>query len=237
VRRILPVVLLCGVLGAPGLSGQATRTPGTIQFPTAMTPWSTKMAVGMSVIAMPAAIVQEAASIRWPLFHFDMVMGLPQHFTLAGAVSTEFLTNHFEVAPRWTANLTDRLHADAGVGLAYWFGRLNQETFQNKVHGWFVYPTASIGYDFGTMALTAQAKASFITSLYIQSGELESNSTSNMFNGFSYRISLEQPFVKHTTIGLSVQMNRLKFYYPQWPLFPTFDRYFWIPEAQLRVTL
>ena len=225
-------------LGAVPLHGQAPKyTPGTILYPSQMKPWSTRMAVGVSFIAMPSAIVMEAAAIRWPLFGYDIAMGLPKHFSLTGGVSTEIVTNHFELGGRWEADLTSRLHADVGVSGAYWFGQMKNAIFDNTVHGWFTYPSVSLGYDFGRLALTAQAKASYVNSVYIRSGQLESQSSTNMFNGMSYRVALEQPFFKHTTIGLAFQMNRLKFYYPQWPLFPTFDRSFWMPEAQFRFTL
>ena len=232
------VTLLGLVLGAAQLHGQAPKyTPGTIQYPAQMKPWSTRMAAGVSFIAMPAAIAQEAASIRWPLFGFDLTMGMPKHFSLATTVSTEIVTNHFEVAGRWEADLTKRLHAEVGLGGAWWFGQLKQFVFDNTIHGWFTYPSLAIGYDFGSVAVTAQAKASIINSLAGTSGALESSSATNMFNGVSYRVSVEQPFFKHSTLGLAVQMNHLRFYYPQWLLFPTFDRRFWMPEAQIRFTL
>jgi len=232
-------VLLLGLtLGASALHGQTpSQTPRTLQFPLTLAPGATRMSLGVSLIAMPAAIVQEAASIRWPLIGFDIKVGLPKHFVAVGTLSTEILTNHIEVGGRWVVNLNERLHADVGLGGAYWFGQLKRFGFDNNVHGWFTYPFASVGYDFGSMALTGQVKLSYINSLHIRNGALEAGSTNNLFNGFSYRITLEQPFWKHTTVGLSFQMNYLRFYYPQWPLFPTFDRYFWMPEAGIRFSL
>jgi hypothetical protein len=231
-------VLLGSALGAASLAAQApARTPGTIQYPGEMVPGKIRTAFGVSAISMPAALVQEAAAIRWPMFSLDVVMGLPRDFVLAGTISSEIATNHFELSARWQAPLTDRLRADVGLGGALWFGQLKRFVFDNNVRGRFLYPSASIGYDFGTMTLTASAKASFIGSLHARTGELEAASTNNVYNGMSWRVSLEQPFSKHTTVGVSFQMNHLKFYYPQWPLFPTFDHRFWIPEAQIRVTL
>jgi len=236
--------LLVPLLGATALVAQTPTpvpvlapTPGTILYPQAMTPWATKKAFGFSLLAMPAAIVQEAAALRWPLFSLDVVMGLPRNFLLAGTVSTQVVTNHLEVGVHWVAGVTDRLHADVGLGGAYWFGQLKSFGFDNTIHGTFLYPSASVGYDFGTMALTAQAKATYVSSLTATSGSVESMSERNVFDGMSYRVALEQPFGKHSTIGLAVQVNHLQFYYPQWPLFPAFGHRFWVPEAQIRVTL
>jgi hypothetical protein len=203
----------------------------------AMTPWNVKMALGVSTIAMPSAIVQETASLHWPLFGFDVVMGLPSNFLAEGIVSTEIVTNHFELSGRWVLAINDRLHADVGLGVAYWFGQLKHFEFNNTVHGWFFYPTLRVGYDFGPVAVTMQGKISFISELSLHNGSAESSSSVNMFDGFSYRISIEQPFWKQNSFGIAFQMNYLRFYYPEWVMFPVFDRYYWIPEAQFWFTL
>jgi hypothetical protein len=203
----------------------------------AMTPWTIKVSAGISTIAMPAAIVQETASLHWPLFHFDAVMGLPSDFLAEGVVSFQFVSNQVELAGRWVLPITDRLHADIGIGVGYFFGQLKQFEFNNTIHGWFLYPGIRVGYDFGPLAVTLQGKISFISELVVHNGEEEASNTNNLFNGVSYRISLEQPFWKTLTFGIAFQMNYLKFYYPEWVLFPTFNRYFWIPEAQFWFTL
>ena len=87
------------------------------------------------------------------------------------------------------------------------------------------------------MALTFQAKGTYVASLYSKSGSLVASTSKNWYSGTSYRLILEQPLWKHTTVGFAVQTSYIKFYYPQWPLFPTFDRYFWIPEAQIVFSL
>lgn len=245
-RGTSPVsAVLCALLAAPLLRAQApdpapptpTFTPGTIQFPQAMRPWSTKMALGFSAIAMPSAIAQEGAIVRWPLITYDFSLGLPSHFFLATSFSTEFVTNHLEVAPKWEFAIDERLHGDIGLGVAYWFGRLGIGGYDTNIHGVFLYPQIDLGYDWGTMALTGQIKASYAGSLYTKTGSLVTTNDANWYNGVSFRLMLEQPIWKTTTVGIAIQTSYLKFYYPQWPLFPTFDRYFWIPEAQLRFTL
>jgi len=230
---LLGVALVSSALAAQ----EPLRTPGTIQYPSNLSPGATRKAIGLTLTAMPAAIVQEAASIRWPLFTFDMLMGLPNNFSLAGAFSTQLVTNHLEVGPHWQGRITDRLRTDLGVGGAFWFGRLKRFGFDNTINGTFLYPTATVGYDFGTMALSAQARANIVTSLNAHSGSLESQTGRNAFSGMSWRVSLEQTYRTGKTVGLSVAVHHLQFYYPQWPLFPTFAHRFWIPEAQIRVSL
>lgn len=230
------------LLGVPALAGQTAPAttdtlPEPFRFPSLMRPGEARFVLGVSFIAMPATLVQEAASIHWPLFGFDAKLGLPSHFYLTGSIATEVVTNHFEVGGAYAFKLTDKLHADAGIGAAYWFGQLMQFGFQDKAHGWFGYPQVSLGYDFGKLQLTGQAKLSIVRALHVENGEQGIDNTSNFFNGVSYRITLEQLFWKKTTVGLSFQVNYLKFYYPQWPLFPFYNRYFWMPEAMIRFSL
>lgn len=226
------------ILGVPALAGQtAPPTPEPIRFPSLLRTGEARFALGFSMIGMPDEIVQEAASIHWPLIGFDTKVGLPSHFYLGGSVNTEVLTNHFEIDGGYAFRLTDKLHADASVGVAYWFGQLMQFGFKDKAHGWYTYPQVSLGYDFGRMSLTAQAKFSIVNSLVVKNGEQGIDANENFFNGLSYRITLEQLFWGKTTVGLSFQMNYMKFYYPQWMLFPTYNRYFWMPEAMIRFSL
>lgn len=230
--------LSAGTLAAQDSAPAATVAfPETIRYPAFLRPGEARFALGVSFIGMPAEIVQEAASIRWPLFGFTAKVGLPSHFVFNGEVSTEVLTNHLEAGGSYAFQLNPKLHADAGVGVAYFFGQLNQFGFKDKAHGWFIYPQASLGYDFGKLVLTGQVKAHVISSLHVQNGEAGIDNTQNFFDGWSWRVTLEQLFWKKTTVGLSFQMNRLKFYYPQWMLFPTYDRYFWMPEAMIRFSL
>ncbi len=213
------------------------QTPETIDYPDALDQYEWRYSLGVSSIAMPEDIVLETASLRWPLIRFSALMGLPSNFVLDLKLATEFVTNHIEVGGRWVYVFNDELHTDVGVNVAYFFGQLKQFEYDTKVNGWFTYPSAAIGYNFGSLTLSLRGTISFVNSLSSTSGTVESSFHTNQFNGFNYRVSLEQPFYKTTSVGLAFQMNYLKLYYPEWPLFPAFDRYYWIPEIQIWLTL
>lgn len=214
-----------------------SQKPATLDFPSQMTSGDWRFSLGVSSIAMPEDIVLETASLRWPLIRFAAVMGLPSNFILDGKIATEIVTNHFELGGRWIYEFSDELHADAGLSLAYFLGQLKQFEYDTDVNGWFTYPSIALGYDFNSLTVTLRGSISFVNSLTTKSGSVESSFNTNQFNGFFYRISLEQPFYKTTTIGLAFQLSYLKLYYPEWPLFPAFDRYYWIPEMQVWLTL
>jgi len=238
--RLSAALLIAVLAGGARLAAQApppVTTPGTLQYPQVMKPWSDKMALGVQLISMPAAIAMDGSTIRWPLFVYEYTLGMPAHFTLATSFSTELITNHIEVMPRWQFALTPRLHGDVGLGVAYWFGQMTVQKFDNHIHGWFAYPQIGLGYDWGKVALTFQAKGNWVLSLHTQSGGLTAEDSKDWLSGSSFRLIVEQPIWGHTTLGFGLQASYLKFYYPQWPLFPTFDQHFWIPEAQLYFTL
>jgi len=186
---------------------------------------------------MPYDIALEGATINWPLIKFNAVMGLPENFLLDGEIATEVITNQFKLGGRWVYLFNDNLHADVGYGLAFLYGQLKQVGYNTTISGWNSYPTLAMGYDFGSMTITLRGTMSFINSLQTKSGTLETDFAIARNNGFSYSITMEQRFYKNTTILIGFQMNYLKMYYPQWPLFPAIDRYFWIPEIQIRFTL
>jgi len=233
--KIIPISIIFLLIAASISSGQ--NKPSTLDFPDPMTTYDYRLSLGYSAIKMPYDIALEGATIDWPLIKFTGVMGLPANFLLDGEISTEVVTNHFEFGARWVYEFNDKLHADVGYGIAYLYGQLKEAGYDTKISGWYSYPTIAIGYDFGPLTLTLRGTLSFINSLQSTSGSLETDFAVARSNGFSYSITIEQRFWRNTTVLIGFQLNYLKMYYPQWPLFPAFDRHYWIPEFQLRFTL
>ena len=209
----------------------------TTEFPVAMNPYDWRLSLGYSSVDMPTDVYLEAASVRFPLFKFAAVMGLPSNFLLDGKVNTELVTNQFVLGGRWVYTFDKNLHADVGYSIAYLYGQLNQFGYNSKISGWYSYPSVALGYDFGNLALTFRGTLSFINSMQSTSGTTTVDFVVERANGFYYRITLEQRFYKNTTVGIGFQMNYVKFYYPEWLMFPTFDRYYWIPEFQIMFSL
>jgi len=211
--------------------------PKTLDYPDPMTPYDFRLSLGYSAIKMPYDIALEGATMKWPLIKFNAVMGLPENFLADGEIATEILTNQFKLGGRWVYKFNDQLHGDVGYAVAFLYGQLKEAGYDTKISGWYSYPTIAIGYDFEALTLTLRGTMSFINSLQSKSGSLQTDFAVARNNGFSYSITMEQRFWKNTTVLIGFQMNYLKMYYPQWPLFPAFNRYYWIPEFQLRFTL
>ena len=211
--------------------------PATTEFPAIMKPYDWHLSLGYASIKMPTDIYLEAAAARFPLIKFAAVMGLPSDFLLDAKVNTELVTNEFVLGVRWVYAIDKNLHLDVGYGLAFLYGQLKQFNYDSKISGWYSYPSAALGYDWGNLVLTFRGGFSLINSLQSTSGSTTVDFAVARGNGFFYRITLEQRFYKMTTVGIGFQMNYMKFYYPEWLMFPAFDRFYWIPELQIMFSI
>ena len=75
------------------------------------------------------------------------------------------------------------------------------------------------------------------TSRSDKSDDVKVKSDFNTFSGITFGLYIEQPLWKDNYILLGLKMNYTKFYYPIWAAFPTFNRYFYIPEFTLGFNL
>ncbi len=191
------------------------------------------MSLELSLARAPEDILLEFSQLRAPLFSFDVYYGLPQNFLLEGKWTTViFFTNQIAIGAKWTHEW-DRLHMSVGDDIAYMFGHLDQgavKTFDNRMKGWMNYPNISVGYAFNSFALTLKGELSVITSITATSDNIELSSDKNIFNGGSVALYVEQPFWKEHFLNIGFKSNFIKFFYPTWPIFPTFNKTYFIPE-------
>jgi hypothetical protein len=233
--RVAAAVLLLSA-AAERTTGQPEHPPGLYHYPVRLQPSEFRSSLVINFARAPEDIIEEASFIRAPLFTWDVRYGLPQGFQLTGALTTMIITNHIAVGANWVYEF-DRLHAELGYRVAYWFGFMNVEGFDNTASGWFNYPGLSVGYDFGPLAVTLRGELSVVTSLTTYAGDLETSSDYNFYNGGSLALMLEQPLWKDNYVTLGLRISHVKFFYPTWVLFPTFNRYYYIPELILGIRL
>jgi hypothetical protein len=209
---------------------QEVNSPGLFHYPARLVPGDLRWAITVEFAKIPEDIIEEASFVRAPLFKFSARYGLPENFVVNGQITTQIINNAFQLGAGWVYK-RDRLHVQVDYGLAYWFGALKVvDGFDNSANGWINYPGISVGYDFGALALTARGELNLVTSLSTFAGDVEVSTDNNFFNGYSASLVMEQPLYREKYITLGVRMNRIKFYWPTWPLFPTFDRFYYIPE-------
>lgn len=230
-HHIAVVLAACLLVATSVASAQLLGTEaGSMYYPSPLAPGNVKSAVGVTFTTPPPEVVEEFASVlRAPLFEFQMLYGLPYNFLLEGRATTIIVSNHLSLGARWVLPVKS-LGFDAGVDLAYWFGKLNIEGFDNSVKGWNLYPSISAGYDFEKFTVTVKGELNILLSKSQRVGEITVKTDENVFNGGAFAIYIEQPLWKDNYFTVGFKNNIVKFYYAVWPGFPTFDRFTYIPE-------
>jgi len=186
--------------------------------------------VALSTARLPEDMVEEATTlIRAPLFAYYGMYGLPNNFVLNSVINSNIITYHISLGAKWIYQWKS-FSLSLGYDAAYFFGFLHKFGFDSKINGWLHYPNITVGYDFNKFALSLKTEAIFIGSMTQIQDDIEISSSKNYFDGISVGLYIEQPLWKDHILIVGLKNYYLKFYYPVWAAFPTFDRYFWIPE-------
>jgi hypothetical protein len=220
------------------LSGVAiAQSQNYFLYPDILSSTEFKHSVGLGMADLPEDQVEESSDfIRAPLFNYQIRYGLPENFNIYGAVNSNLVTFHFSLGPRWHYK-ADRWTIGLGYDIAYWFGQLNQFGYKSKIHGWFNYPNLTVGYAFNKFAVSVKGELILQTSITTKSDDIEVSNSYNTFNGTIIGIYIEQPLWKDQIVLIGLKMYYTKFYYPIWAAFPTFNRYFYIPEITIGLNL
>ncbi len=229
--RILQLFLLLPLLIViSGTTSVSAQTANYFIYPDHFAFKQFRSTVGLSLSDLPEDMVEEGSDfIRGPLFNAQALFGLPENFQIYGGFYTNFITYHFSLGPKWNHQI-NRFAFAIGYDIAYWFGTLNQFGFKSKVNGWIHYPNITLGYDFKKFAISIKTEAIIQTGRTEKADDVEVSSSLNTFAGVIIGIYVEQPLWKDQYLLLGLKSNITKFYYPIWAAFPTFNRYFYIPE-------
>jgi hypothetical protein len=227
---IVPLLLLT-------LGESTAQVPNYFIYPDPFESNVFKHTVGLGLADLPEDHVEEASDfIRGPILNYQARYGLPENFNIYGGVQSNLVTFHFSLGPRWHYRFK-QLSAGLGYDIAYWFGALNQFGYKSNVHGWFHYPNLTIGYTFNKFAISLKGELIIQTSLITKSDDVEVSNSYNTLAGTIVGIYIEQPLWKDNVVVLGLKMYYAKFYYPVWAAFPTFDRYFYVPEITIGFNL
>ena len=213
------------------LFAQPINDPGTQSFlyPQKMKSGNLKYFAGMGLANLPEDVVESDDLFRAPLFKFHALYGIPKNFLIEGSLNTNLITYHLSLGVKWNY-LFNKFSFALGFDVAYLFGGLRQFGFDSSIKGWMNYPNLALGYKFSKYTLSVKGELVFMTSLTQTADDLEVASDLNTFSGYTLTIAIEQPLWKDNYFLVGMKINKLKFYYPQWAAFSTFDRFFFIPE-------
>lgn len=186
--------------------------------------------LGLALAKLPEDVVETDDVFRAPLFSYRMKYGLPENFLAEGSIETNIVTFNFILGPQWHYQF-DRLAFSVGTDLSFYLGKLEQFGFDTKFNGWALYPNISAGYQFEKFTLSVKSELVFNLAEQSKNGESEIENDLDFFNGWTIGLYLEQPFWCDNYVVLGIRSTFLKFYYPMWAAFSTFDRTFYIPEG------
>jgi len=223
-------ILFLSHLGG-GIFAQPISDPGTESFlyPQRMQSGNLKYFAGMSLANLPEDVVESDDVFRAPLFQFHALYGIPKNFIMEGSLHTNLITWHFSLGAKWNY-VFDKFSFALGYDVAYLFGGLRSFGFDSSIKGWMNYPNLAIGYKFSRFTVSVKGELVLVTSLTQTADDLEVASNLNTVSGYTLTVVVEQPLWKDNYFLVGLKINWLKFYYPQWAAFSTFDRLFFIPE-------
>jgi hypothetical protein len=223
---LLQVFILCNLAFAQ----QLNFNENTFFYPHSYNPGQIVSSLGIALAKLPEDVVETDDVFRAPLFSYRLKYGLPENFLAEGSVESNIVTYNFMLGPKWNYEI-DKWGFSLGTDLSYYFGKLEQFGFDTKFTGWALYPNISAGYQFEKFTISLKSELVFNLAETSKNGESEIENDLDFFNGWTIGAYLEQPFWGDNYVVLGVRSTFLKFYYPMWAAFSTFDRSFYIPEA------
>lgn len=223
---LMPLIFLGSVSNAQ----QLNFNDNTFFYPHSYNPGQIVSSLGLALAKLPEDVVETDDVFRAPLFSYRLKYGLPENFLAEGSVESNIVTFNFMLGPKWNYEY-DKWGFSLGTDLSYYFGKLEQFGFDTKFTGWALYPNISAGYQFEKFTISMKSELVFNLAETSRNGESEIENDLDFFNGWTIGVYLEQPFWGDNYVVLGIRSTFLKFYYPMWAAFSTFDRSFYIPEA------
>jgi hypothetical protein len=202
-------------------------TLNTMQFPHYKKVWGFKIAAGLSMVRPPKDLVE--SSIQAPLVNIQMNYGLPWHLSLESQLTTILVSNQLTLGPHYSF-MYRNLGVQAGWDAAFLYGQIRQGGFDNSMVAWLHYPNVSVGYKLKKMAFTLKGEVVLMGRASISSGENEVTHSTNLFLGHTLGLYIEQRIHKDKVFVIGIKNNNLRYFWPTWMIFSTFNRYYNIPE-------
>jgi hypothetical protein len=202
-------------------------TRHSMRFPHEYKKWGFQIAAGFSMVQPPRDLLENA--IQAPLVNIHMTFGLPWRLSLEGDLTTIVVSNQLAIGPRIGYGVRN-FYFNAGFDAAFVYGQLRQAGFDNTTKVWIYYPNLSVGYKLKRMAFTLKYEMVLVGKATMSSGPNEVVTAKNFYNGGTFAFYLEQRLWKDHVFVFGLKDNYVKYYWPTWMLYTTFNRFYNIPE-------
>jgi hypothetical protein len=211
----------------PAVKDTFDITMHSLQFPHHYKKWGFQISAGLSMVKPPKDLLENA--IQAPLVNVHMTFGLPWWLSLESELQTIVVSNQLTLGPR-IGFLFKNFGVKAGWDVGFVYGQLKQGGFDNSTTAWLHYPNVSVGYKLKKMAFTLKGEMVIAAKVSTKSGENEVTNSKNFVDGYTGALYIEQRIHKNKVLVIGLKDNYVKFYWPTWMLFSTFNRYYHIPE-------
>ncbi len=201
-----------------------------MQFPHYCKKWGFQVSVGLSMVKPPEDLLESA--IQAPLANVHLTFGLPYSLSLESDLTTIIVSNQLRMGPRVSLEVKN-FGVKGGWDIAYVYGQLKQSGFDNSTQAWIHYPNVSVGYKLKKLAFTIKGELVIVGKVATKSGEIEVSRYKTFVNGGTLSLYLEQRIHHNKVIIIGLKDNYVKFYWPTWMLFSTFNRFYHIPELYI----
>jgi hypothetical protein len=235
-RIYLRYLLFVVISGLPAFTSGQQKSPPidigkeSIYFPHHFEKYKAQVGLGFYFAKLPYDWVENA--LQAPLIDLHLTFGLPSGFSLEGDLTTLFVSNQVTLGARWNY-IHRNFSFNLGYDLGYALGMMNIGGFSNTGMALFHYPNFSVGFKTRTLAFTFKGEAVVAAWSQMKTGENLVVHSNNMFDGVTGAIYMEQRIFRHKILVIGFKENYLKYYWPAWMVFPTYERYYFIPELHL----
>jgi len=224
---LIALILACQFGSAQNANSDFDLVSKSIRFPHKFKKWKFQSSLGFSMVKLPLDWVEN--SIQAPLVNFHGTLGMPAGFSFDVDFTTIIVSNQISIGPKWNF-----IHRNFSFNIGYDFslstGRMNFAGFDNKGLNLINYPNFSIGVKIKDVALTYKYEAVIVSLTTMKTGNNIITKDKNYFNGSTMALYLEQRLWKKRIFILGFKFSSLKYYWPAWMVFSTFDRFYNIPE-------
>lgn len=220
----------------PGQAQNFTSGNRSFTYPGRLKSGEIKSILGLSMSNLPEDVIESDDLFYAPLFSYYFKIGIPANFQVESSVNSNIVTFQIALGFKWSFTI-GKFSAAPGYDVAFWFGGLRHFGFNSRVRGWIHYPNLTFGYEFNTFTVSVKSELILVTFLREFQDDLEIARSRNFYSGFAITTVIEQPFWDDNFFLVGLKINYARFYYPQWPTFSRFNRFFFIPELLIGFVL
>jgi hypothetical protein len=237
ILKYLSFIQLFIILLGQNSFAQINLNKGSFFYPSQMQVKEYKQEISLLLAKLPEESIEEVSTLIYaPLFVYNAKYGLPSGFNLNGNISTNIITFQLRAGAQWKYKINNITISPYFDG-AFWYGRLKNFGFNSTAQGWQSYPGIALGLEFEKFTLTAKGEFNFMLSMRQSADDMETSSDKNIVNGFLFSLMIEQPLWKDHFVTIGINLNYTKIYWPSWPVFSSWNRYLFIPEALIGFAL